>query len=102
MTGGTSAWALDPELPRAFAQGARVQAETLGGLPTALDNPPAAVQHRDDVDTSRLRIRRTSDQIAAEAARTPLGRVAVAEGQARVICFLASRDADFVTGGQPG
>jgi NAD(P)-dependent dehydrogenase (short-subunit alcohol dehydrogenase family) len=48
--------------------------------------------------TERLRVRRTPDQIAAEAARTPLGRVAVAEDQARVICFLASRDADFVTG----
>jgi NAD(P)-dependent dehydrogenase (short-subunit alcohol dehydrogenase family) len=48
--------------------------------------------------TERLRVRRMPDQIAAEAARTPLGRVAVAEDQARVICFLASRDADFVTG----
>ena len=48
--------------------------------------------------TERLRVRRTPDQVAAEAARTPLGRVAVAEDQARVICFLASHDADFVTG----
>ena len=48
--------------------------------------------------TERLRVRRTPEQVAAEAARTPLGRVAVAEDQARVICFLASRDADFVTG----
>ena len=31
--------------------------------------------------TERLRVRRTPDQIAAEAARTPLGRVAVAEDQ---------------------
>jgi NAD(P)-dependent dehydrogenase (short-subunit alcohol dehydrogenase family) len=37
-------------------------------------------------------------RLATEAARTPLGRVAVAEDQARVICFLASCDADFVTG----
>jgi len=28
----------------------------------------------------------------------PLRRVAVAKDQARVICFLASQDADFVTG----
>src|SRR5262245_25084026 len=48
--------------------------------------------------TERLRVRRTPEQVAAEAARTPLGRVAVAEDQARVICFLASSDADFVTG----
>jgi NAD(P)-dependent dehydrogenase (short-subunit alcohol dehydrogenase family) len=48
--------------------------------------------------TERLRVRRTPEQLAAEAARTPLGRVAVAEDQARVICFLASSDADFVTG----
>jgi NAD(P)-dependent dehydrogenase (short-subunit alcohol dehydrogenase family) len=48
--------------------------------------------------TERLRVRRTPEQLAAEAARTPLGRVAVAEDQARVICFLASHDADFVTG----
>ena len=48
--------------------------------------------------TERLRERRTPEQLAAEVARTPLGRVAVAEDQARVICFQASRDADFVTG----
>ena len=35
---------------------------------------------------------------AAEIARTPLRRVAEAVDQARVICFLASADADFVTG----
>jgi NAD(P)-dependent dehydrogenase (short-subunit alcohol dehydrogenase family) len=33
-----------------------------------------------------------------ERARVPLGRVAEPEDQARVICFLASSDADFVTG----
>ena len=42
--------------------------------------------------------RRTPDAQAAEIARTPLGRVATPEDQARVICFLASGDADFVTG----
>jgi NAD(P)-dependent dehydrogenase (short-subunit alcohol dehydrogenase family) len=35
---------------------------------------------------------------AEEIERTPLRRVAVPEDQARVICFLASADADFVTG----
>jgi NAD(P)-dependent dehydrogenase (short-subunit alcohol dehydrogenase family) len=34
----------------------------------------------------------------AALARTPLGRLAQPEDQARVICFLASTDADFVTG----
>src|SRR5213596_3132022 len=34
----------------------------------------------------------------AEIERTPLRRVAEAPDQARVICFLASSDADFVTG----
>ena len=34
----------------------------------------------------------------AEIARTPLRRIAQPEDQARVICFLASADADFVTG----
>ena len=34
----------------------------------------------------------------AEIERTPLRRVAEAADQARVICFLASADADFVTG----
>ena len=35
---------------------------------------------------------------AAQIARTPLRRVAEASDQAKVICFLASSDADFVTG----
>jgi NAD(P)-dependent dehydrogenase (short-subunit alcohol dehydrogenase family) len=48
--------------------------------------------------SERLRQRRTPEQLAAESARTPLGRVAEPADQARVICFLASRDADFVTG----
>jgi NAD(P)-dependent dehydrogenase (short-subunit alcohol dehydrogenase family) len=34
----------------------------------------------------------------AVIARTPLRRMAQPEDQARVICFLASADADFVTG----
>lgn len=42
--------------------------------------------------------RRTAEGQAAEITRTPLGRVATPEDQARVICFLASADADFVTG----
>ena len=35
---------------------------------------------------------------AQERAKHPLRRVAEARDQARVICFLASADADFVTG----
>ena len=42
--------------------------------------------------------RRSPEQQAAEIARTPLRRVAEAADQARVIAFLASSDADFVTG----
>ena len=42
--------------------------------------------------------RRTPEGQAAEIERTPLGRVATPEDQAKVICFLASADADFVTG----
>ncbi len=41
---------------------------------------------------------RTAEAQAAEIARTPLRRVAEAADQAKVICFLASSDADFVTG----
>jgi NAD(P)-dependent dehydrogenase (short-subunit alcohol dehydrogenase family) len=49
------------------------------------------------------RIRPRWDQLPAEAQRaeierTPLRRMAEAADQARVICFLASADADFVTG----
>src|SRR5207302_11016557 len=42
--------------------------------------------------------KRSQEAQAAEIARTPLRRVAEAAGQAKVICFLASSDADFVTG----
>jgi NAD(P)-dependent dehydrogenase (short-subunit alcohol dehydrogenase family) len=42
--------------------------------------------------------RRSAEQQAQEVARTPLRRVAEARDQARVIGFLASADADFVTG----
>ena len=51
--------------------------------------------------TERLRPRWdgwTEAQRADYVAGTPLRRVAEAVDQARVICFLASRDADFVTG----
>jgi NAD(P)-dependent dehydrogenase (short-subunit alcohol dehydrogenase family) len=41
---------------------------------------------------------RSPEAQAAEIERTPLKRVAEASDQARVICFLASADADFVTG----
>jgi NAD(P)-dependent dehydrogenase (short-subunit alcohol dehydrogenase family) len=42
--------------------------------------------------------RRSLEAQAAEIARTPLRRVAEASDQAKVICFLASSDADFVSG----
>ena len=42
-------------------------------------------------------VRDETDQ-AEEVAKVPLGRIAVAEDQAKVIAFLASSDADFVTG----
>jgi NAD(P)-dependent dehydrogenase (short-subunit alcohol dehydrogenase family) len=42
--------------------------------------------------------KRNSEQQAIEIERTPLRRVAEAVDQARVIAFLASQDADFVTG----
>jgi len=42
--------------------------------------------------------KRTPEAQAAEIARTPLRRVAEAADQAKVICFLASSDGDFVTG----
>jgi NAD(P)-dependent dehydrogenase (short-subunit alcohol dehydrogenase family) len=42
--------------------------------------------------------KRTVEQKQEEIQRTPLRRVAHAADQARVICFLASSDADFVTG----
>ena len=51
--------------------------------------------------TERLRPRWdgwTEEQRAQELARNPLHRVAEARDQARVLCFLASSDADFVTG----
>ena len=51
--------------------------------------------------TERIRPRweqRSAAEQAQEVARTPLRRVAEATDQARVICFLASSDADFVTG----
>jgi NAD(P)-dependent dehydrogenase (short-subunit alcohol dehydrogenase family) len=51
--------------------------------------------------TERIRPRweqRTAQEKEKEIARTPLRRMAEANDQARVICFLASSDADFVTG----
>jgi NAD(P)-dependent dehydrogenase (short-subunit alcohol dehydrogenase family) len=51
--------------------------------------------------TERIRPRweqRTAEDQSQEIARTPLRRMAEAMDQARVIAFLASRDADFVTG----
>jgi NAD(P)-dependent dehydrogenase (short-subunit alcohol dehydrogenase family) len=42
--------------------------------------------------------RRSQEDQAREIDRTPLRRVAEAVDQAKVICFLASDDADFITG----
>lgn len=42
--------------------------------------------------------KRSEQEKAEEIAKFPLGRVPVAEDQAKVIAFLASSDADFVTG----
>lgn len=41
---------------------------------------------------------RSPEAQSAQVDATPLGRVAEASDQAKVICFLASSDADFVTG----
>ena len=41
---------------------------------------------------------RSPEAQAAEIEKTPLRRVAEASDQAKVICFLASSDADFVSG----
>ena len=51
--------------------------------------------------TERIRPRweqQSPEDQAAEIGRTPLRRIAEAADQAKVICFLASSDADFVTG----
>jgi NAD(P)-dependent dehydrogenase (short-subunit alcohol dehydrogenase family) len=51
--------------------------------------------------TERIRPRweqRSPEERAQDIARTPLRRMAEAADQAKVICFLASSDADFVTG----
>jgi NAD(P)-dependent dehydrogenase (short-subunit alcohol dehydrogenase family) len=51
--------------------------------------------------TERIRPRweqQSPEDQLAEIERTPLRRIAEAADQARVICFLASSDADFVTG----
>ena len=51
--------------------------------------------------TERIRPRwnqRSPEDQAAEIQRIPLRRVAEATDQAKVICFLASPDADYVTG----
>ena len=72
-------------------------------LATGLGFPEGPVAMPDgSVILTEIRNRRcsrvTADEQAQEVARTPLRRVAEAKDQARVICFLASNDADFVTG----
>ena len=53
--------------------------------------------HLDRAHPPRWEQQSPEDQ-AAEIARNPLRRIAEAPDQATVICFLASNDADFVTG----
>ncbi|MBV9585835.1 MAG: SDR family oxidoreductase, partial [Alphaproteobacteria bacterium] len=51
--------------------------------------------------TERIRPRwnqQSPEDQQAEIDKTPLRRIAEAPDQAKVICFLASSDADFVTG----
>jgi NAD(P)-dependent dehydrogenase (short-subunit alcohol dehydrogenase family) len=51
--------------------------------------------------TERIRPRweqRSAEERAQEVFRTPLRRMAEAPTRRSVICFLASADADFVTG----
>jgi NAD(P)-dependent dehydrogenase (short-subunit alcohol dehydrogenase family) len=40
----------------------------------------------------------SAEELARRAAQVPLGRFSTPADQARAICFLASRDADFITG----
>lgn len=56
--------------------------------------PSFTVTERMQGDWSR---RSEESRLAANKA-VPLGRIATAQDQARVICFLASADADFITG----
>ena len=59
------------------------------------------MQHGKNGNADRLlqgREKRSQASQAEEIERTPLRRVAEAVDQANVICFLASSDADFVTG----
>ena len=61
------------------------------------DQRDRAEPHLDRAHPAALGAASPEDQ-QAEIERTPLRRVAEAADQAKVICFLASDDADFVTG----
>ena len=61
-------------------------------------NAIAPSLHLDRAHPAALGPASPEDAAAAEIDRTPLRRVAEAADQAKVICFLASSDADFVTG----
>jgi len=49
-------------------------------------------------DTQQPRYGNTEEQIAARARDVPLGRMAQPEEIARVVVFLASEDAAYITG----
>ena len=69
-------------------------------LAAAQAPPPTPKLEPVVVETNVLPLERTrtEEQAREEIERTPLRRVAEAADQANVICFLASADADFVTG----
>ena len=50
------------------------------------------------MDTEMVRENATPERIAAESAKIPVGRLGTAEDEARLVLFLASDDAAYITG----